>query len=661
LRFRLPRALGDTLRAIFRSEPPPRAVDDELIGRVSHEIRTPLNGILGLTQVLLDKKPGSEERELLEMIKTSGDAVLRIINDLLDYSSIHAGKIRIEPEEFRLDRLVRQAVRTFAPHAHLKGLELAFWVAPEVPETVVGNPQRLRQVLSNLVSNAIKFTEEGDVLVEVTREPSSDGRALVSFRVTDTGIGISPTSANRILLAFVQGDNTRVEHGGLGLGLTISSELVERMGGKLSVESQEGRGSTFRFELPFLEARQEEPAGAPDGFSGTRALVVDDNKMQRGVLVKQLALLGVEAEPAADRETALAAVDAALEAGKPFSFVVLDSRIPGVDTSRLAWEIRKRARVPAILLALAHDRVNPDGLRRLGIVGQLTKPVAPTHLERALAIVLSGASVEKPEDVQTQGMERPSLAGVRVLVADDHPVNRTVVARSLESAGSRVSAVSDGKQAFERYLEEEFDVLLLDVEMPEMDGLTVAKRIRELEREKGGHVAIIALTAHARDEDRERCLAAGMDEFVAKPVEESSLTSAIASAMKSSRPSRGGGSVVPSSGPVFDRARALKRANDDPSLLAELTGLFLDETPATLRDIEAALASEDYPGVERLSHRLKGALLTLSASVAADAASELEVAARGRDGRTCRSAAAALGAEVQRFEAELKASVGDSR
>jgi CheY-like chemotaxis protein/HPt (histidine-containing phosphotransfer) domain-containing protein len=480
----------------------------------------------------------------------------------------------------------------------------------------------------------------------------------VSFRVTDTGIGISPASARNILQAFVQGDNTRVEHGGLGLGLTISSELVERMGGKLSFERRESRGSTFRFDLPFVEVRTDGPAGPPPGLSGARALVVDDNAMQRAVLVKHLALLGVEAEPVAGRETALAAVDSAVEAGKPFSFVLLDSRIPGVDTSRLAWEIRKRARVPAILLALAHDRVNPDGLRRLGIVGQLTKPVAPAHLERALAIVLSGAAVEKPEDVQTQGMQRLSLAGLRALVADDHPVNRTVVARSLESAGARVTSVADGKQAFARYLAEEFDVLLLDVEMPEMDGLAVASRIRELERERGGHVAILALTAHARDEDRARCLAAGMDEFVAKPVEDGSLTAAIASALKSSRPSRSSGSGASSTGPVFDRARALKRANDDPSLLAELTGLFLDETPATLRDIESALASADYPGVERLSHRLKGALLTLSASVAADAASELELAARGKDSDACRSAAAALDAEIRRFETELRASVG---
>jgi CheY-like chemotaxis protein/HPt (histidine-containing phosphotransfer) domain-containing protein/anti-sigma regulatory factor (Ser/Thr protein kinase) len=633
-------------------------LDDEFIGRVSHEIRTPLNGILGLTQVLLDKKGATEERELLEMIKTSGDTVLRIINDLLDYSSIQAGKIRIESEEFRLHRLVRQSVRTLAPPAHLKGLELAFWIAPEVPAVVVGNPQRLRQVLLNLVSNAIKFTEEGEVLVEVTAERSEGGRALVRFTVTDTGIGISSASASRILEAFVQGDNTRAEHGGLGLGLTISSELVERLGGTLAFESREGKGTSFRFELPFERAHSDETAAPRAELRGAKALVVDDNAMQRDVMAKQLALLGVETELAFDSESALAAIDRARDSGKTFAFVFLDSRIPGVDTSKLAWAIQKRQRVPAILMALAHDRVSAENLRRLGIVGQLTKPIAPTHLERALAIVLRGRTVTKPEDVQTQGLDRPSFGGLRALVADDHPVNRTVVVRALESGGSTVVAVSNGKEALDRWSEEEFDVLLLDVEMPEMDGLTVAERIREHERRNGGHLAIVALTAHAREEDRDRCLAAGMDAFVAKPVDESSLTSAILTALKSSKPAAKPREEKSQAGePIFDRERALKRANGDPALLAELTSLFLDETPSTLRDIEEALAEQDHPGVERLSHRLKGALLTLSASRAVDAASDLEVAAHRAEHDACQRALAALDAEIARFEAEVKADV----
>jgi two-component system, sensor histidine kinase and response regulator len=638
------------------------AVEGEFIGRVSHEIRTPSNGILGLTQVLLGKKSSAEERELLEMIRASGDSLLRIINDLLDYSKLQAGKIRFENEEFRLRRLIRQTVRTLAPQAHVKGLELAFWVAPDVPDVTTGDPQRLRQVLGNLIVNAIKFTDEGgEILVEATVASPRPHEPRVQFSVRDTGIGVSRTSMERIFGAFVQGDNAPSEHGGLGLGLAISSELVERMGGSLSVKSEEGHGSTFRFDVRFEAARADEEDRVPPSIRGTRALVVDDSPVQRDVMAKQLAELDCEVVVAADQHEAVDVVERALAVGKPFSLYFVDSQMPGVDTFSLAREIGKRLPIPGVLMSFAHERVSPEALRSHGIHGHLTKPIAPSHLVRAIEILSRGSMVERPEDIQTQNMDRPMLAGLKVLVAEDHPVNRTVALRTLEANGCDVVAVPNGREALERSSKERFDLLLLDLEMPEVDGITVVRRIREKERTTGEHIPVVAFTAHAGDADRERCLQAGMDGFVAKPFSENELAQAIGRVLRRPLPAPDAERVekairpAPVGEKIFDRGDALKRANGDPVLLVELTDLFLLETPETLQALELALAEKDFRSVERLSHRLKGALLTLSASPAARAALELETVASLSNEETCHRAHGLLREEIVKLEAELKA------
>jgi CheY-like chemotaxis protein/nitrogen-specific signal transduction histidine kinase/HPt (histidine-containing phosphotransfer) domain-containing protein len=619
------------------------AVQAEPISRLSHEIRTPLNGILGLTQVLLEMKPGTDQRELLDLIKGSGESLLRLLNDLLDYSQIHAGKIRFDLEEFPIRRWLRQTVMMHAPQAHRKGLEIAYWVARDVPEMVVSDPHRLRQVLSNLIVNAVKFTERGEVLVEV----SSIGGRRVRFSVRDTGSGISEAGRARIFEPFIQGENATSERGGLGLGLAISSEIVERMGGSIEVESTVGEGSTlwFEVELPGSRSVEDELEGA---FRGMTALVVDDSPAQRDVIARALRLLGVAAETASNREEALGALEASLAAGPPVSFVFLDSRIPGVDSLALAREAAARGKVPVVLLAFTHERWDIEELRAHGILGQLAKPVAPTHLFRTIEILRRGASVERPEDVQTQGMERPLVAGLRVLVADDHPVNRTVVVRLLGNLGSEVTVAANGREALELHEKEWFDLLLLDIEMPEVDGLTVARKIRERERGTPRHLPVVALTAHARDDDRERCFEAGVDGFVGKPFTESELVSALSSAL------RGSGRTAAKAPAVFDREEALRRANGDEALLAELTGLFLQETPETLKAIATAVEEEDILGLERLAHRLKGALLTLSAHRAARAALELEASARTGGVDAARAASVGLRLEVDALEAELR-------
>lgn len=630
----------------------PGIVDSDLISNLSHEMRTPLNGILGLTQVLLDNRSGPENRELLEMIKASGESLLHVLNDLLDYSKIQAGRIRLESNEFRLRRWVRQSVALHAPQVHRKGLQIAYWVAPEVPDLVVSDSQRLRQVLWNLIANAIKFTEEGEILVEVRACPGpSSGRSRVRFSVADTGVGIPEANREAIFGAFTQGENAKPEQGGLGLGLAISSEIVGRMGGAISVESEPSKGSRFEFEVELESAAEDLPEGPPS-FPGSRALVVDESPWEREVIAKELGALGIEVDTAASPKTALRTVESALDSGKPFSLLLLDARRLE-DALLLAAKFRELAEIPVVLLLLTHQRVPPETLRSHDIAGTLTKPVAPTHLVRAIEILSRGERVEKPEDVQTQGMDRPLLAGVKVLLAEDHPVNRTVVVRLLGNLGASVTPAANGREALERWSNERFDILVLDLEMPELDGLGVAREIRERERGTKTRLPIVALTAHAGEEQRERCFRAGMDGFVTKPFAESELTSAMRSVLKvrsgGAKPMAPEGNALA----VLDRETAIGRASGDRALLAELTGIFLEETPETLSRVEQALEAGDAKAIERLAHRLKGALLTLAAPAAAQAALELETAARaGPEGAG--KAFDRLRQEVSRLEEELK-------
>ncbi len=622
------------LSSIGRTAP---IVEPELISNLSHEMRTPLNGILGLTQVLLDSRSGPEQRELLEMIKASGDSLLRVLNDLLDYSKIQAGKIRLESSEFRLRRWVRQSVALHAPQVHRKGLQIAYWVAPDVPDLVVGDHQRLRQVLWNLIANAIKFTEEGEILVEVQASAGgSSGRSRLRFSVADTGVGIPHKNRAAIFGAFAQGENAKPEQGGLGLGLAISSEIVGRMGGAISMESEPSRGSRFEFEVE-LDRVPEEPADVKRSFPGARALVVDPSPWQREVVVKELRALDIEVEDVESKKAALGAVESASESGKLFSFLLVDAaRLD--EALSLAKTVRELAPIPVVLLLLTHQRVPREILRSHDVAGTLTKPVAPTHLLRAIEIVSRGERVEKPEDVQTHGMDRPPLAGVKVLVAEDHPINRTVVVRLLANLGASVEAASNGREALERLTTERFDILLLDLEMPELDGIGVAREIRKREQGTKTHLPIVALTAHAREEQRELCFRAGMDGFVTKPFEERDLTSAMRAALSLSPPKELA---------VHDRDSAMARTSGDRALLDELTRIFLEETPETLRKIEQALEARDARAVERLAHRLKGALLTLAAPAAAEAALDLETTGTEESYRRLRR-------EVARLEEELK-------
>ncbi len=622
------------------------------LASISHEIRTPLSGILGLTQLLMRMQPTPQQREYLESIKSSGQSLLRLMNDILDYSKIRSGGLEFAREEFRLRKWVRETVRSLAPQAHLSGLELAFWVEPDVPEEVVGDPSRLRQVLTNLLVNAIKFTREGEVAVTVSLLELAPDVAVLRFSVSDTGVGVAKEQRRSIFEAFSQGERDErapsrsIAEGGVGLGLAIAKDLVDRMGGEIGLEAAAGGGSVFyfsaRFELRPGAAMGDDTAPT-DAFPAFDVLVVDDSRAQRIALEKQMMAWGFTVAVASDEASALDRN----ERERPFSFLLIDSHIPGVDTWALARKLQARNRVPAVLMTLAHEHVDTEVLREHGFLGYLTKPVAPTHLLRAMEIIRRGATVETPEDVQTQNMDRLALGGIRVVLAEDHPVNRTVVVAMLERIGCEVVAVTNGHQALELLKREKFDLGLLDVQMPEVDGLALAGAIRAREAGTGEHLPLIAVTAEARDVDRERCHQAGMDAFLSKPFEEEDLVTVMRRCL-----ARPFGRVR---NPRFDRAAALARTNGDAALLAELVVLFLQETPGTLEAIDHALLAQDSAAVERLAHRLKGSLLTLSAQRAASLTLDLETRVRSKPRAECEAVLAELTEELALLTPELEA------
>lgn len=622
------------------------------LANVSHEIRTPLNGILGLTQLLLRMQPTPQQREYLESIRTSGQSLLRLMNDILDHSKLRSGAIAFEREDFRLRKWARDTVRSLAPQAHLSGLELAYWVEPDVPEELIGDPGRVRQVVTNLLVNAIKFTPVGEVALSVSLGSLEPGMVVLRFTITDTGIGVPEGQRRRIFQAFSQGGGRggagpySTVDDGVGLGLAIAKDLVEAMGGEIGIESADRVGTTFYFTARF-ELRPDAVMGddiAPtDPLPGFAVLVVDDSPAQRTALEKQMSAWGFDVAVACDEASALQA----LEDGREFSFVLVDSHIPGVDSWALARRLQARRPIPAVLMTLVHEHVDTERLREHGFLGYLTKPVAPTHLLRAIEITRRGANFETPEAVQTHEMDRLALAGTRVLLAEDHPVNRTVVVAMLEKIGCEVWTAENGREALELVKRQEFDAALIDVQMPEVDGLEVARMIRAREAATGDHLPLIAVTARTHDADRERCRQAGMDAFLSKPFQEHELVASLRRCLAhASRDDAGG---------HFDRAVALARAHGDSALLAELTSLFLDETPETLRAIDGALAASDAVTVERLAHRLKGSLMTLAADRAAALARSLETVARSGSLGDCPSILTELTEELKLLTPELEA------